>query len=134
VYRSTPGCAVENVARLRRFGVTGHAAAPSCRPWETPEHAALESTWRRDSSAGDQGNVFWRTTVQDRNLSSVTQAGLVNNLNDGIAWGPFPLVFAAAGMELATIGLPAAVCPAHSHADRGGLDVSVWRDRCRTYV
>ena len=37
---------------------------------------------------------------RDRNLSSVSQAGLVNNLNDGMAWGLFPLVFAAAGMGL----------------------------------
>jgi MFS family permease len=56
--------------------------------------------------------VFWRTTVLDRNLSSVSQAGLVNNLNDGMAWGLFPLVFAAAGMTLAQIGLLAAIYPA----------------------
>jgi MFS family permease len=48
----------------------------------------------------------------DANLSSVSQAGLVNNLNDGMAWGLFPLVFAAAGMNLAQVGLLAAVYPA----------------------
>ncbi|HKW00033.1 MAG TPA: MFS transporter [Vicinamibacterales bacterium] len=57
-------------------------------------------------------DVFWRTTVGDRNLSSVSQAGLVNNLNDGMAWGLFPLVFAAAGMDLAQIGVLAAIYPA----------------------
>jgi MFS family permease len=56
--------------------------------------------------------VFWRTTLRDANLSSVSQAGLVNNLNDGMAWGLFPLVFAAAGMNLAQVGLLAAVYPA----------------------
>jgi MFS family permease len=56
--------------------------------------------------------VFWRTTLLDANLSSVSQAGLVNNLNDGMAWGLFPLVFAAAGMDLAQVGLLAAVYPA----------------------
>ena len=56
--------------------------------------------------------VFWRTTLFDRNLSSVSQAGLVNNLNDGMAWGLFPLVFAAAGLDLAQIGLLAATYPA----------------------
>lgn len=56
--------------------------------------------------------VFWRTTLLDRNLSSVSQTGLVNNLNDGMAWGLFPLVFAAAGMDLAQIGLLAAIYPA----------------------
>ena len=56
--------------------------------------------------------VFWRTTLVDANLSSVTQAGLVNNLNDGLAWGLFPLVFAAAGMSLAQVALLAAIYPA----------------------
>jgi MFS family permease len=56
--------------------------------------------------------VFWRTTWLDPNLSSVSQAGLVNNLNDGMAWGLFPLVFAASGMNLAEVGLLAAIYPA----------------------
>jgi MFS family permease len=50
--------------------------------------------------------------LRDRNLSSVSQAGLVNNLNDGMAWGLFPLVFAAAGLDLRHIGLLAAIYPA----------------------
>ena len=56
--------------------------------------------------------VFWRTTLVDRNLSSISQAGLVNNLNDGMAWGLFPLVFAAASMNLRQIGWLAAIYPA----------------------
>jgi MFS family permease len=56
--------------------------------------------------------VFWRTTLRDRNLSSVSQAGLINNLNDGMAWGLFPLVFAAAGLSLEGIGVLAALYPA----------------------
>ena len=56
--------------------------------------------------------VFWRTTLRDRNLSSVSQAGMVNNLNDGMAWGLFPLVFASAGLSLQTIGVLAAIYPA----------------------
>jgi MFS family permease len=56
--------------------------------------------------------VFWRTTLTDCDLSSVSQAGLVNNLNDGMAWGLFPLVYAAAGMNLAQIGALAAIYPA----------------------
>ena len=56
--------------------------------------------------------IFWRSTLVDTNLSSVSQAGLVNNLNDGMAWGLFPLVFAAAGMNLAQVGLLAAIHPA----------------------
>ena len=56
--------------------------------------------------------VFWRTTLVNPDLSSVSQAGLVNNLNDGMAWGLFPLVFAAAGLNLAQVGLLAALYPA----------------------
>jgi MFS family permease len=59
-----------------------------------------------------QREIFRRTTFSDRNLSSISQAGLVNNLNDGMAWGLYPLVFAAAGMGLARIGLLAAIYPA----------------------
>ncbi len=59
-----------------------------------------------------QGEIFRRTSLTDCNLSSVSQAGLVNNLNDGMAWGLFPLVFAAAGMTLVQIGLLAAIYPA----------------------
>jgi len=55
--------------------------------------------------------VFWRTTLLDRNLSSVSQAGMVNNLNDGMAWGLFPLFFATAGMSLAQIAWLAAIYP-----------------------
>jgi MFS family permease len=56
--------------------------------------------------------IFWRTSLFDTNLSSVSQAGLVNNLNDGMAWGLFPLVFATAGLNLAQIGALAATYPA----------------------
>ncbi|MGQ0484922.1 MAG: MFS transporter [Hyphomicrobiales bacterium] len=59
-----------------------------------------------------QREIFWRATLTDRNLSSISQAGLFNNLNDGMAWGLFPLVFAAAQMNLKQIGLLAALYPA----------------------
>jgi MFS family permease len=49
--------------------------------------------------------------VRDPNLSSISQAGLVNNLNDGMAWGLFPFVFASAGMTLTQIGTLAAIYP-----------------------
>jgi MFS family permease len=57
-------------------------------------------------------DVFWKTTVTDCNLSSVSQAGLVNNLNDGMVWGLFPLLFAAANLSLDRIGALAAIYPA----------------------
>jgi MFS family permease len=59
-----------------------------------------------------QAEVFARTTWKDPDLSSVTQAGLVNNVNDGMAWGLFPLVFAASGLDLQKIGWLAALYPA----------------------
>ncbi len=58
-----------------------------------------------------QRQVFFRTSLFDPDLSSVSQAGLVNNLNDGMAWGLFPLFFAAADMSLAQIGWLAAIYP-----------------------
>jgi MFS family permease len=82
---------------------------------ETHHHVAHESTLLGAMPAEglpSARQVFWRTSVLDRNLSSVSQAGLVNNLNDGMAWGLFPLVFAAAGLDLAQIGLLAAIYPA----------------------
>jgi MFS family permease len=73
--------------------------------------AALLGTRPLDTVPGPR-EVFWRTTFSDPDLSSVSQAGLVNNLNDGMAWGLFPLVFAAAGVDLARVGLLAAIYPA----------------------
>jgi len=65
-----------------------------------------------DVALPSQGDIFRRASLTDKNLSSISQAGLVNNLNDGMAWGLFPLVFAAAGMSLAQIGTLAAIYPA----------------------
>ena len=80
---------------------------------ETREHVALESTLHSPSArTRSPRDVFWRTTLTDRNLSTISQAGLVNNLNDGMAWGLFPLVFAAAGLSLDRIGILAGIYPA----------------------
>jgi MFS family permease len=82
---------------------------------ETRHHASHESSLVGALPAGGvptAREVFWRTTLIDPNLSSISQAGLVNNLNDGMAWGLFPLAFAAAGLNLAQIGMLAAIYPA----------------------
>jgi MFS family permease len=71
--------------------------------------------------------VFMRTTLTDRSLSSVSQAGLVNNLNDGMAWGLFPLVFIASGMSLEQVGMLAAVYPATWGVAQ--LFTGAWSDR-----
>ncbi|MEO8452821.1 MAG: MFS transporter [Gemmatimonadota bacterium] len=57
------------------------------------------------------GRVFALVSWRDPALSSVSQAGLVNNLNDGVAWGLFPLYFAAAGLSLREIGALVAAYP-----------------------
>src|SRR5437773_10048751 len=79
---------------------------------ETRDHMALESTRQNAAPAAVGGDVFWRTTLTDRNLSTVSQAGLVNNLNDGMVWGLFPLLFTAAGLSLDRAGALAAIYPA----------------------
>jgi MFS family permease len=82
----------------------GHATAVSASPGQpTPGHAAAVLA---------PGALFRRVSVGDRNLSSACQAGLVNNLNDGMAWGLFPLVYAAGGATLAQVGALAAIYPA----------------------
>jgi MFS family permease len=80
---------------------------------ETQSHVSLETRLHPASdAAATPVAVFWRTTIGDRNLSSISQAGLVNNLNDGMAWGLFPLFFAAAGLTLERIAALAAIYPA----------------------
>jgi len=80
---------------------------------ETHGHARHEARNHvAQEAAPSQRQVFVRTSFTDRELSSVSQAGLVNNLNDGMAWGLFPLFFAAAGMSLQQVGWLAAIYPA----------------------
>jgi len=55
--------------------------------------------------------VFALTTYKDRNLFAASQAGLVNNLNDGMSWGIFPLFYSAFGLGLERIGLLKAIYP-----------------------
>jgi MFS family permease len=56
--------------------------------------------------------IFALTSWQDRRLFAVSQAGLVNNLNDGMAWGLFPLYFTAAGLPITQIAILSALYPA----------------------
>jgi MFS family permease len=97
---------------------------------ETKSHVAAESRLHGELPAGgvpSQREVFWRTSLRDRNLSSVSQAGMVNNLNDGMAWGLFPLFFVAAGMDLGEVGTLAAIYPATW--GMGQLATGAWSDR-----
>jgi MFS family permease len=79
---------------------------------ETHGHARHEAGRQPDEPALSQREVFVRTSLRDPVLSSVSQAGLVNNLNDGMAWGLFPVFYAAAGASLGQIAWLAAIYPA----------------------
>lgn len=82
---------------------------------ETRAHARLEAASQGRPATGalpSARTVFWQTSWRDRNLAAISQAGLVNNLNDGMAWGLFPLVFLAAGLGLTEIGWLTASYPA----------------------
>jgi MFS family permease len=97
---------------------------------ETKGHAAAEGKLAGElppEGVPTQREVFWRTTLLDRDLSSVSQAGLVNNLNDGMAWGLFPLVFTAARMSLEQVGWLAAIYPATWGVAQ--LFTGAWSDR-----
>ncbi|WP_261382542.1 MFS transporter [Arthrobacter sp. UKPF54-2] len=84
---------------------------------ETHHHAKTEAANHVDAHARagaglSTREIFTLTSFRDRSLSSVSQAGLVNNLNDGLAWGLFPVLFAGAGLSIERIGILAAVYPA----------------------
>jgi MFS family permease len=88
---------------------------------ETRDHARLEAAQHPTNSAGSPGQPSMRpslgqialtTSLRERALSSCSQAGLVNNANDGLAWGLLPLMFARGGLTLAQIGVLTALYPA----------------------
>ena len=76
---------------------------------DTRQHAILEGT---SSNITKLKNVFWETTWQHKNLGSITQAGLANNLNDGMVWGLFPLLLVSKGFDLHQTGIIVAAYPA----------------------
>src|SRR6476619_478901 len=67
---------------------------------DTQHHIAQETA---TSKVPKLKNIFWETTWKNKNLGSVTQAGLVNNLNDGMAWGILPILLASKGFGIANI-------------------------------
>lgn len=92
VVQETHGHALHE-AGVRVVGETAAAEAPG----------AGTRSWLR---------LAWRSTIQDPSLSAASQAGLVNNLNDGLAWGLFPILWSTAGLDLGQVGLLAAAYPA----------------------
>jgi MFS family permease len=76
---------------------------------DTHHHVKLEAT---SSTIPLLRNIFWETTWRHKNLGSITQAGLINNLNDGMVWGLFPLLLVAKGFDLHEVGIIVATYPA----------------------
>lgn len=74
--------------------------------------AALAGAGPPSGSALSFGQIMLLTSWKNRNLFAASQAGLVNNLNDGLAWGLLPLAFTAAGLSLERTSLLAAAYPA----------------------
>jgi MFS family permease len=80
---------------------------------DTRDHVRLEIAGHRQQPAAISfREVFALTSFRDRNLFAASQAGLVNNLNDGMSWGIFPLFFASFGLGIERIGILKAVYPA----------------------
>ena len=79
---------------------------------ETRGHVALEQAALDRPKTPPWREIFWWVSLRDRDLSAASQAGLVNNLNDGMAWGLLPLFYAAAGLSIGQIGVLAAAYPA----------------------
>jgi MFS family permease len=86
---------------------------------ETRHHAAFEARFHQPRSVDETNTtapsfrqIFALATWKDRTLFNCSQVGLVNNLNDGMAWGLFPLLFALEGLSVDRIGILAATYPA----------------------
>ena len=81
----------------------GHARA------EAASHTPVKDDLHHELTTGE---IFTITSFREKALSAASQAGLVNNLNDGLAWGLFPIFFAADGLSVGRIGVLAAIYPA----------------------
>jgi MFS family permease len=81
---------------------------------ETTQHARRETSTTTATAKASMSTreVFALTSFREPALSAVSQAGLVNNLNDGLAWGLFPILFASHGLSVGRIGVLAALYPA----------------------
>ena len=97
---------------------------------ETSGHVAHEAQthpYGLSKTSLSTADVFKETTYRNRSLSAASQAGLVNNLNDGMAWGLLPIFYAASGLTIAQIGILAALYPAIWGI--GQLLTGAWSDR-----
>lgn len=84
---------------------------------DTRKYAQLEASLIKQTNSGEEShkpNLWWvfkETSFKNKNLFSISQAGLINNLNDGMSWGVFPLLFMSMGVGLEGVGWIKAVYP-----------------------
>jgi len=79
--------------------------------WVKDTRVFVEKEQSTERSTG-LTNVFWETTWKNKTLSAVTQAGLINNLNDGMIWGLFPVLLFALNYDSQQVGVLTAIYPA----------------------
>jgi len=79
---------------------------------ESLHHVHFEAQQTTGGQERSFGEILLLTSWKDRALFAVSQAGMVNNLNDGMAWGLLPLYFASQGLSLERISFLAALYPA----------------------
>ena len=102
---------------------------------ETHAHARHEAAQHVASNSDLHGELTTReiavlTSFKEKALSAASQAGMVNNLNDGLAWGIFPLLFTQHGLTVSQVGMLAALYPAVWGAGQlvtGGLSDRIGR-------
>lgn len=75
---------------------------------DTKHHVNLEN---KESNIKKLKSVFWDTSWRNPNLGSISQAGLVNNLNDGMIWGLFPILLSQQGFSISEVGQIVAIYP-----------------------
>ena len=102
------GIGLSSVFVRETAGHVAHEVAMRSRPTPGASHTGGSDGHAAELSARQ---VFALGTWRDRSLSAASQAGLVNNLNEGMAWGLFPIFFALGGLELSTVGLLVAIAP-----------------------
>jgi MFS family permease len=78
---------------------------------DTRPHVAVETEQHDAEETATLLAAFARTSWRNSRLFGISQAGFVNNLNDALAWGVFPLFFVSRGLSLEEVGILAAVYP-----------------------
>ena len=126
-YSAVAGAGIISAVAAGHYGLRAGAAYPGViialvgllLSWfvrDTGGHVRLETSQRTAQSAPGErpplSTILRRSMWSDAGLFSLSQAGFINNLNDGLAWGVFPLVFTASGLTLRETSILGAIYPA----------------------